>query len=106
MSGPFTKFLEDKGIIAQYIIFDTPQQNGVAKRMNRTLIDIIRSMICNFNLPLSLQSEALKNVVYILNRVSSKVVPKTAFKLWNGWMPDLNHKHVWGYLVDVRIYNP
>ena len=57
-----------------------PQQNGVAKRRNRTLIDMVRSMLSNSTLPLSLWSEALKTVVYI-NRVLSKSVPKTPFEL-------------------------
>ena len=40
-------------------------------------MDMVRSMISNSNFPLSLWSEALKTVVYILNRVPSKIVPKT-----------------------------
>ena len=44
--------------------------------------------------------------MYILNRVPSKSVPKTPFELWTGRKPSLNHLHVWGYLAEVRIYNP
>jgi hypothetical protein len=44
--------------------------------------------------------------VYALNRVPSKVVPKTHFELWNGWKPSLNHLHIWGCPAKVRIYNP
>jgi hypothetical protein len=62
----------------------TLQQNGVAKRRNRTLMDMVRSMLSNSHLPLFLWSEVLKTVVYLLNRVSSKVVPKTPFELRNG----------------------
>ena len=63
-------------------------------------------MNSNSQLPLSLWSETLKTVVYLLNRVPSKVVPKTPFELWNGWKPSLNHLHIWGYPAEVRIYNP
>ena len=63
-------------------------------------------MISNSQLPLSLWSEALKIVVYLLNRVPSKVIPKTPFELWNGWKPSLNHLHIWGCSAEVRIYNP
>jgi transposase InsO family protein len=72
----------------------TPQQNGVAERRNRTFMDMVRSMLSNSELLLFLWSEALKTVVYVLNRVPSKAVPKTHFELWNGWKPSLNHLHI------------
>jgi hypothetical protein len=58
-----------------------PQQNGVAERRNRTLMYMVRSMLSYSTLPISLWMEALKTVVHILNRVSSKSVPKTSYKL-------------------------
>ena len=42
----------------------------------------------------------------ILNRVPSKIVFKTPFELWHGWKSSLNHLHIWGCSVEVRIYNP
>ena len=83
----------------------SPNQNGVAKRRNRTLLDIIRSMLSNSNLPKSLWDEALKMAVYILNRVPTKVIPKTPFKLFKGWKPSLKHMHIWDCPSKVRIYN-
>jgi hypothetical protein len=47
-------------------------------------MDMVRSMFSNSELPLFLWSEALKTVVYVLNRVPSKAIPKTPFELWNG----------------------
>ena len=105
MIDPFVQFLEEEGIIAQYTMPSTPQQNGVAKRRNRTLMDMVRSMLGNSQLPLFLWSEALKIVVYVLNRVTSRVVPMTPFELWNGWKPSLNHLHIWDCSAEVRIYN-
>jgi transposase InsO family protein len=81
MIRPLAKFLEEEGIVAQYTMPGTPQQNGVAERRNRTLMDMVRSMISNSQLPLFLWSEALKTTVYVLNRVSSKAIPKTPFEL-------------------------
>jgi hypothetical protein len=106
MVGQFAKFLEEERIVAQYTMLGTPQQNGVAEKRNRTLMDMVRSMLSNCHLPLFLWSEALKTVVYVLNRVPSKVVPKAPSELWNGWKPSLNHLHIWGCFVEVRIYNP
>jgi hypothetical protein len=44
-----------------------PQQNGVAERRNRTLMNMVRSMLSYSMLPISLWMEALKTAVHILN---------------------------------------
>jgi len=49
---------------------------------------------------------ALRTVIYLLNRVLSKAVPKTPFELWTGRKPSLRHLLVWGYPTEVRVYNP
>ena len=67
--GPFAKFLQEHGIIAQHTMPGSPDQNGVAERRNRTLVDMVRSMLSNSNLPQFLWTDALKTAVYILNRV-------------------------------------
>ena len=79
--GPFAKFLQESGIVAQYTMLSSLDQNGVVERRNRTLLDMVRSMLSNSNIPKSLWTEALKTAVYILNRVLTKVVPKTPFEL-------------------------
>ncbi|WKA00618.1 hypothetical protein VitviT2T_018956 [Vitis vinifera] len=104
--GPFAKFLQEHGIVAQYTMPGSPDQNGVAERRNRTLLDMVRSMLSSSKLPKFLWIEALKTAVYILNRVPTKVVPKTPFELLKGWKPSLRHMRVWGCSSEVRIYNP
>jgi len=104
--GPFAKFLESQGICAQYTMPGTPQQNGVVERRNRTLMDMVRSMLSHNNVPKSLWMYSLKTAVHLLNRVPSKAVPKTPFELWTGRKPSLRHLHVWGCPAEVRIYNP
>ncbi|KAK3022232.1 hypothetical protein RJ639_047778 [Escallonia herrerae] len=84
----------------------TPQQNGVAERRNHTLMDMVRSMICQSTLPEFLWVEALKIAVHILNRVPSKSVPKTLFELWAQRKPSLEYFHVWGCLAEAKVYNP
>ena len=104
--GSFAKYLQEHGIVAQYTMPGSPDQNGVAERRNRKLLDMVRSMLSSSNLPKSLWTEALKTTVYILNRVPTKAVPKTPFELWKGWKPSLRHMRVWGCPSEVRIYNP
>eukprot|EP00253_Pinus_taeda_P002944 PITA_02944 len=64
---PFEKFLQEHGIVAQYTMPSSPDQNGVAKRRNRTLLDIMWSMLSSSNLPKSLWTGALKTKVCMLN---------------------------------------
>ena len=84
----------------------TPSQNGVSERRNRTLKDMVRSMISHSSLPVSLWGEALKTAVYILNRVPSKAVAKTPYELWTGKKPSIRHFHVWGCPAEARPYRP
>ncbi|RVW20450.1 Retrovirus-related Pol polyprotein from transposon TNT 1-94 [Vitis vinifera] len=84
----------------------TPSQNGVAERRNRTLKDMVRSMISHSTLPESLWGEAIKTAVYILNRVPSKAVAKTPYELWTSKKPSIRHLHVWGCPAEARPYKP
>lgn len=68
-------------------------------------MDMVRSMASNTTLPKSMCGETLKMVIYILNHVPSKELPKTPFELWTGKKPSLNHFRVWGCQSEVRIYN-
>lgn len=106
LQDPLLIFLRTYGIIAQYTMLGTPEENGVTERRNCMLKDMVRCMMSNSKLPDFLWGEALKTVMYILNRVPSKFVPKTPFELWTGRKPSLNHFHVWGCPVEIRIYNP
>ena len=75
-------------------MLDAPQQNGVSEKRNRTLMNMVRSMLSNSSLPVSLWMYALKTATYLLNMVPNKVVQKTLFELWTGRKPSLRHLHV------------
>ena len=104
--GAFVKFLQENGIVAQYTMPGSPDQNGMAKRRNQTLMDMVRSMRSNTKLPQYLWTETLKTAVYILNRVPTKDVSKTPFESFKGWKPSFRHTRVWGCPSKVGIYNP
>jgi transposase InsO family protein len=53
ISGPFAMYLQENGIVAQYSMSGEPQQNGVAERRNRTLMDMVRSMLSYSDLPVN-----------------------------------------------------
>ncbi|KAH9753635.1 hypothetical protein KPL71_015142 [Citrus sinensis] len=95
-SGDFKEYLVENGIISQLTAPGTPQQNGVAERRNRTLLDMMRSMLSYSSLPISFWGLALETAVYLLNLVPSKSVPKTPIELWSGRKPSLRHVRIWG----------
>lgn len=81
----------------------TPQQNGVAERRNRTLLDMVRSMLSHSNLGAHFWGEALSTTVYILNRVLSKPINMTPYELWTGKKPSLTHLKIWGSSTHILV---
>ena len=77
----FKEYCNEKGIVRQPTIPYTPQQNGVAERRNRTLLDMVRSMMAQVMLPIFFWGDALMTAAYILNKVPSKSVPSTPYEL-------------------------
>ena len=103
LSDEFLGHLVENGILSQLTAPGTPQQNGVAERRNRTLLDMVRSMLSYSNLPLSFWGYALQTACYILNRVPTKSAPRTPHEMWKGKKPSLGHMKIWGcpaYVLD------
>ncbi|GJZ20126.1 retrotransposon protein, putative, ty1-copia subclass [Tanacetum coccineum] len=80
MSQEFLDHLKDHGIIAHRTPPYTPQHNGVSERRNRTLLDMVRSMMSQTTLPKSFWDYALETAARILNMVPTKKVEKTPYK--------------------------
>ena len=96
MSNEFQQHLLENGIVSQLTAPGTPQQNGVAKRRNRTLLDMVRSMMSYSTLPTTLWGYALLTACYLLNNVPSKSIPKTPHELWTYKRTTLNHIRIRG----------
>src|SRR5438045_8141928 len=92
LSQQFKELCSEKGIVRQLTMPYTPQQNGVAERRNRTLMDMVRSMMAQASLPVSFWGDALLTAAYLLNRVPSKAVELTPYELWTGRKPGLRHR--------------
>ncbi|GJQ89920.1 retrovirus-related pol polyprotein from transposon TNT 1-94 [Tanacetum coccineum] len=79
------QFCEMKGILRQYSIARTPQQNGVAERRNKTLIEAARTMLADSKLPTTFWAEAVNTACYVQNRVLVvKPHNKTPYELFHG----------------------
>lgn len=65
-------FLRKSGIVHQTTVPYTPEQNGVAERMNRTLVEKARCMLVDAQLPTTFWAEAIMTAAYVVNRVQRK----------------------------------
>ena len=102
LSHEFSNHLKSCGIVPQLTPPGTPQRNGVSERRNRTLLDMVRSMMSQSDLPLSFWGYALETAAFTLNRVPSKSVVKTPYEMWTGKCPSLSFLKIWGCEVYVK----
>ncbi|KAJ0941619.1 putative RNA-directed DNA polymerase [Helianthus annuus] len=91
------EFCTSKGILHEYSSRYTPQQNGVAERKNRTIIETARTMLVESELPIQFWGEAVSAACYTLNRVLTvKRHGKTCFELLQKRKPDLSYLEPFG----------
>ncbi|GJS78096.1 ribonuclease H-like domain-containing protein [Tanacetum coccineum] len=91
-----------KGIKREYSNARTPQQNGVAERKNRTLIEAARTMLADSFLPNTFWAEAVSTACYVLNKVLvTKPHNKTPYELLTGKIPIISYIRPFGCHVTI-----
>jgi len=90
LSHEFGNHLKQCGIVPQLTPPGKPQWNGVSERRNRTLLDMVRSMMSQADLPLSFWGYTLETVAFTPNRVPTKSVEKTPYEMCTGKRPELS----------------
>ncbi|GJW68123.1 putative ribonuclease H-like domain-containing protein [Tanacetum coccineum] len=91
------QFCERKGIKREFSVARTPQQNGVAERKNRTLIEAARTMLADSKLPTTFWAEAVNTACYVQNKVLvTKPHNKTPYELFLGRKPALGFMRPFG----------
>jgi hypothetical protein len=104
VSKKFDAFLAKCGIQRQTSAPYSPQQNGVAERGNRTIMECGRSMILAQGLELEFWGEAVNTAVYIKNRCPTKAIDsKTPQEAWSGRKPEVSHLRVFGCKAFARV---
>ena len=82
----------------------TPQQNGVAERMNRMLMEKARCMLSGVGLGKEFWAKAVGIACYLVSRSPSSVLDdKTPQEVWIGKEPSLTHLKVFGYNAYVHV---
>ncbi|GJV42239.1 putative ribonuclease H-like domain-containing protein [Tanacetum coccineum] len=95
-------FCREKGIKREYSVARTPQQNGVAERRNRTLIEAARTMLADSKLPTTFWAEAVSTACYVQNRVLVvKPHNKTPYELFRGFKLALSFMRPFGCHITI-----
>ena len=98
LSTEFQNYLRVKGIRHELTVPHSPQQNGVAERMNRTLVESARSMIAHAGVSNIFWAEAISTAAYVRNRLPTTALKEneTPYERWYGKKPDVSHLRVFG----------
>ncbi|CAL2255037.1 unnamed protein product [Prunus armeniaca] len=103
-STEFSKFCDDMGMERQLTVAHSPQQNGVAERKNRSIVEMAKCMMFEKKMPLEFWVEAVNTAVYVLNRCPTKALEKkTPFEAYSGRKPGIKHLRVFGSLCYAQI---
>lgn len=90
----FEEFLAKNGIIQQTTVPYNPQQNGVAERFNRTLMEMVRCMLIDANLTKDFWAEAANTATYLLNFIPRNA--KSANEKFNNEEVNIGKLHIFG----------
>jgi len=103
-NNEFLDYCKQHGIKRELTARYTPQQNGVAERKNRTIMEMALSMLQSKNLPKQFWDEAVNTAIYILNRPPTKTVfKKTPYETWNKRKPIVKHFKIFRCIAYAHI---
>lgn len=104
LSQEFINFCKEKGITRHLTVPGTPQQNGVAERMNQTLLERVRCVLSDSGLHKSFWGEIVTSIAYLINRSPSSAISfKSPQEKWSGVPAEYSHLKVLGCLAYAHV---
>nr|GEZ76083.1 retrovirus-related Pol polyprotein from transposon TNT 1-94 [Tanacetum cinerariifolium] len=101
-NADLNQFCGLKGIKREFNVPRTPQQNGIAERKNRTLIEATRTLLADLLLPIPFWAEPVNTACYVQNRVLvTKPHNKTPYELLHGRLPNIGFMKPFGCPVTI-----
>lgn len=97
------EYLSNEGIQTQLTAPYTPQQNGVAERKNRSIMEMARCMLTDAGLPKTFWGEAVSMAVYVQNRTITRATEAIPFEQWNGTKVSLDDFRTFGCKCFVHV---
>ncbi|KAG8498267.1 hypothetical protein CXB51_007036 [Gossypium anomalum] len=105
-SDEFNRLCKSEGIMRHLIVHHTPQKNGVAERMNRTIIEKVRCMLSIADLPKSFWVEVASTTYFLINRSSSIAIEKkTPQEVLSGNPANYSHLKIFGCPAYAHVDN-
>lgn len=101
----FKDLCTSNGILHQTTAPYSPQQNGMAERMNRTIVEKVRCMLADAKLSKGFWAEAVSTAVKIINSIPNTAGKISPDEIWFGCKPDLLSLKVFGCTAMVHIPN-
>ena len=103
-SKVFENFCAEHGIRRELTTAYTPQQNGLSERKNRTILNMVRSLMTRGRVPKNIWPEVVNWSVHILNRSPTFAIQNmTPEEAWRGRKPDVNHFKKFGCIAFVHV---
>jgi hypothetical protein len=103
-SKEFVNFCKDVGIKRELTTPYNPQQNDVAEQKNRTILEAVKTMIHDQDLPMCLWAEAAMEIVYVQNRLSHSAHGlKTPEEMFTGKKTEVSHLKIFGCPLFIHI---
>jgi len=94
----FNNFCNKLGIFHNFFAPRTPPQNGVVERKNRSLEELVRTILSESSLPKCFWADAVSTTCYVMNQVLIRpILKKTPYELLNGRKPHIGHLKVFGW---------
>ena len=103
---PLNDYCENERIIHEVTPLYSPESNGATERKNKTLKEIMNSLLVSASTPNNLWGEAILSVCHLQNRIPYKKIGKTPYELWKGHAHNLKNLKVWGCLAKVMLLDP
>ena len=103
ISNEFKDYLKSRGIRHELTIPYTPEQNGVAERLNRTLMESARSMMFHAGLSNNYWAEAIATAAHLRNRSVTTATNTTPYERWYDQKPDLTNLRVFGCMAYAHV---
>ena len=101
------QWCEQNGIKLEYTAPHSPEQNGVAKQMNRTLAELACVMMFGTSVPVHLWPEAMRHTAYLRNRTHTWALKgQTPLEQWSGTRLNIAHLHEFGGPVWILNEGP
>lgn len=95
-----------KGIVLDFTTPYTPQLNGKAERLNRTIMEKARALIAENKTKKNMWGEAVRTAVYLLNRSPTETVETTAVEKWTNKKPNLSGLAIFGNTAHAKVVSP